>query len=382
MPAPYYRAARDTFRQYLINKAASAAASFVVDNTGRALGSGARRIGRSLNRVTGLLARASSPGNELYSLYRSRRAPAKAMAYGRTAYRGRRRGTYPKKRSYRKRKLVVKKRRRRAGHASRTVVVGQHWPPSVMRYQGTTQVTIDPAGFVNDVTNCSVFTVLGVLKGSVDTFFSNGSDGTAGQVAFTTPRNYDSLSVLYENYRVVSIRFQLRFTNQNDFEGMKVYWWTNTETERDEPIQLMDGVQAKPGTGAGNIAPWNSLNGVSKILDQTREVSSMNVGAVNNPKTPSTKTVSVLLTTRSFTGPDRWGIRTMGGRFNTDGTGPGERMANPVASTGTVMGLAPQIHFAIVTEARNRTGNIHLATVEVKKTITVEFFNRVMSTGS
>ncbi len=244
-----------------------------------------------------------------------------------------------------------------------------------MRWTGRNNVKIQPNGKANNITNVAVFTLSGDMTGQTITFFGGAAGGAGAAVNFSTPRNFSNIAAMYVSYRIVKISYRIRFHNQNDFESFKVYWWTNSSSERGKPILLMDDATAKSNAAP----PWSTLDGVSRILDQTREVSSMFVGSQND-KRPSTKTVNVTFTARAFTGPDRWGVRMLGGRYNTDGTGPGVAMSTAVANVDQTFGLTPQLHFAIVNETKLAGNN--LDDVDVQKTTTVEFFDRVMNIGA
>jgi len=276
-------------------------------------------------------------------------------------------------RAYRKR---TGRRRRRVGRKRRMVSVGLHWPPSVMRWSGTTQVTLTPTEHANDDTNVAVFSMEGTVAGHVGTYFAGLTGGAVTNVNFSTPRNFSNIAAMYEQMRIVKITFTIQFINQNDFENFKVYYWTNTTTNRNEPILLMGPGTSKPGTSP----PWDDVDGVTKILDQARSISRITVGSANDTAS-SKRTIRITFGKNSFTGPDRWGVRNLGGRFNTDGTGPGLPMGIAVAGVDTSFGLAPMIHFA-VTNLTKANSSPDITTIEVKKTVTVEFFNRVMNLGA
>lgn len=280
--------------------------------------------------------------------------------------------------AYTKRRKVIYKKKRagRVGGRRKLAVVGLHWPPSVMRWTGTTQVTLNPSATANDDTNVAVFSLEGGVVGHVHTFFGGTAGGTGSTVPFATPRNFATISALYEQMRIVKVRYVVTFINQNDFEGFKIYFWTNTTTNRDEPIKLMGIGTAKPGSAA----PWDTVEGVTHILDQARSVSRSFVGSANDVR-GSHKNISVTLGKTAFTGPDRWGVRMLGGRFNTDGTGPGISMSHAVGSIDDAFGLSPMLHFAVTNETREAS-TPDMTSIQVKKYVTVEFFNRVMDVGA
>lgn len=306
------------------------------------------------------------------SYYSIKPKPKSKTMARRTKSRGRRSSTYKKKR-----KLSYKKKRAgRVGRPRRLAVVGTHWPPSVMRWTGTTQVTLNPTLNANNATNVAVFTLEGGVVGHVHTYFGGQSGGDGSSVPFATPRNFATISALYEQMRMVKVKYVIQFINQNDFEDFKVYWWTNTTTNRVEPIKAMGIAEAKPSS----TAPWDTVEGVTHILDQVRSVSSCHVQSKNGFGR-SNKTVSVTFGKTAFTGPDRWGVRMLGGRFNTDGTGPGISMAHAVGDIDVAFGLSPQLCFAVTNMTREAT-SVDITSIQVKKYVTVEFFNRVMDVGA
>lgn len=244
-----------------------------------------------------------------------------------------------------------------------------------MRYQGTNTTLTGPTEFVNDVTNVGCITLQSTVDGPYNLFRSGVEGGTATAVNSLSPRNFIALAALYTSYRMISIKYRITFTNQNDDQWFRGYWFINTSTERNKPIALMSGTTAKEGP-IGGSAPWINVNGVTKILDDAREIKKF---TIPNAQTHNgRKTINITIPASAFL-RDRYGVHVLGGRFNTDGTGPGAAMSTAVANRTTTFGLEPQLHIFYTPSDKIHTGAVFMESIEIKKTIEVEFFNRIMN---
>ncbi len=319
-------------------------------------------------------------------------APGAPMPYNRrrrsmvSAFRGTRHGAraratmrarYPRRRRIiSKRSTVTQRRRRRTGRSTRIVNVGMHWPPSVMRWTGTSTTNFKLDDFVNSISNVTGASLTASIDNSWSIYVDDTTAGALALVARIAPRNFVLMATMYTNYRMVGIEYTITIENNNLDDWFRGYILINTSTQRSRPIDNADTV-ARP-TGAGN--QWATIDGVTKVLDEAREVRKFIIPNASN--NPYGKTIKVRVPASAFT-KDRYGVRVLGGRFNTDGTGPGEAMSALSSDRTTLSwGLKPQVHLFICHSSRLRDASLAtMGSVSIKQKTIVEFFNRKMQPG-
>ncbi len=209
------------------------------------------------------------------------------MAYGRRFKRRRKARKYRKKYGYRGRKKyrrVIKKYKRRRYAKSKKSLKRQRfsvgriprdWPPTRLIANFENYSEYDPqGGFVNNVANLNFGALqLGTRVNMAGCAHFTSADAAGTRTAFTAqnPRNWTTISPLYNRAEILSTTFKVRFTNTASSNGFYICAWISDDLDLGNPFQDLS-------LDTGVAAPWAAVTAanqntmVRNILLRSRRV--------------------------------------------------------------------------------------------------------------
>lgn len=270
-----------------------------------------------------------------------------------------------------RRRIAKKARTSRSTRSSVPAIVGRNWPAEVIRSKVITERKFALQNFANNLVSGAAFMVGTAVDGQELSIWDQG--GTTGAVRVkdtnTKPRNFQFFSDHYDRYRYLKVTHRIEILgdhNEAVFD-YQIFHWKNSVNHYDQPVVFTTRV------AIGNATPFDGEDAATRIENYRY------TKAVNMYKHTGASSQRKHFTVVPYIYRDGCGQRTMGGKFNDDGSGIGSPTAFPIATLGTSPGLSGRDIFWIQATARNRTNAWEPITVKITTTHHLEFYDRKMN---